>query len=375
MVNIVIDDKIPFIRGVLERYANISYLPVSEITRERLIAVDALVVRTRTICNAELLDGTAVRFIASATIGYDHIDTAYCKAKGIRWTNAAGCNASSVEQYILAALLELANKKGFRLADKTVGIVGVGNVGSKIAHMAKVLGVRTLLCDPPRAEREGAAGFVSLEELVSIADIITIHVSLSREGADKTYQLFDSYIISKIKKRAILINTSRGEVIDELSLKSAIRKGWLGDVVLDVWQNEPAIDNELLDMATLATPHIAGYSVDGKATGTAMSVNALSRFFGWELNTWFPKSLPMPENTQLQADFLSKTFEQNLYQLVKVAYSIIDDDKRLRLSSEEFELQRGAYPLRREFSTYTVSSDSIVEENRQKLSRLGFQVK
>lgn len=375
MVNIVVDDKIPFIHGVLEPYANVNYLPAKEITRQRLADVDALVTRTRTQCNAELLDGTAVKFIVSATIGYDHIDTAYCKAKNIQWTNAAGCNASSVEQYVLAALLELANKQNLRLQGKTIGVVGVGNVGSKVARMAEILGMKVLLCDPPRAKKEKLSTFVSLAEVVSVADIITIHVSLSQEGVDKTYGLFDSSIFSRIKKGAILINTSRGEVIDESILKTAIKKELLSNVVLDVWKNEPNIDRELLNIVTIATPHIAGYSVDGKAMGSAMSVNALSRFYGWGLNTWLPQSLPTPDATLLQANFSKETFEQNLYPLVKNTYDITGDDKRLRLSPEDFEQQRGSYPIRREFDSYTVVAINIPEEDKQKLENLRFHLK
>ena len=374
MVNIVADDKIPFIRGVLEQYANICYLPANEITHQRLTNTDALVIRTRTKCNAQLLAETAVKFIVSATIGYDHIDTDYCEKNGIQWANAAGCNASSVKQYVLAALLWLANKKNFRLQEKTIGIVGVGNVGSKVARMAKMLGMKVLLCDPPRAKKEQQAKFVMLEELVAAADIITIHVSLSQQGADKTYGLFSSRIFSSVKEGTIIINSSRGEVIDERALKTAIQKKQLSDVALDVWQSEPNIDRELLNMVTIATPHIAGYSVDGKAMGTAMSVNALSRFYGWGLDTWFPQSLPTPDNTQLQADFSTATFEHNLHLLVKSTYDIMSDDNRLRTSPNDFERQRGHYPLRREPSSYTVNAANISEQDRQRLAALQFHL-
>ncbi|MDR0660733.1 MAG: 4-phosphoerythronate dehydrogenase [Prevotellaceae bacterium] len=374
MVNIVIDDKIPFIRGVLESYANVCYLSAKDIARQQLANVDALVIRTRTRCNAELLDGTAVKFIASATIGYDHIDTEYCEEKGLKWTNAAGCNASSVEQYILAALLEIANKRNFQLSDKTIGIVGVGNVGSEVARVAQILGMDTMLCDPPRAKKRGSEAFVSLNELVEKADIITIHVSLSCEGADKTYGLFNPCIFSKIKKDTIFINTSRGEVVDEVALKGAINNGLLSDVVLDVWCNEPNVDTYLLNKVSIATPHIAGYSVDGKAMGTAMSVNALSRFFGWDLSSWFPSDLPMPKETLLTVDFARGTFEQNLYKTVKHTYDIMSDHNRLKMLPDTFEEQRGSYPLRRQFTSYTVDAKGITKTDRQKLNQLGFQL-
>lgn len=374
MVNIAIDDKIPFIRGVLEPYANVVYLPAKEFTKQRLLDVDALIIRTRTVCNAELLEGTAVKFIASATIGFDHIDTSYCKQKGIEWINAKGCNSSSVEQYVLAAMLELAHRRSFQLAGKTIGIVGVGHVGSKVARIAEVLGIKTLLCDPPRAKKEGRTDFVELSELVASSDIISIHVSLSRDGEDKTWGLFNREVISKIKKGAILINSSRGEVIDEAALKDSIKQGMLSDVVLDVWCNEPDIDAELMDMATIATPHIAGYSVDGKAMGTAMSVNALAQFFGWDLADWYPAHLPLPSKPQLQADFLQGTFEQNLYILVKQTYNILSDDSRLRIQIKDFEKQRGDYPIRREFDSFTVNIVNATDSDKQKLSQLRFQL-
>ncbi len=372
MLNIVIDDKIPFLRGVLEPYAQVSYLPYSEITRERILQTDALIIRTRTRCNAELLKDTAVRFIASATIGHDHIDTDYCLTNNITWTNASGCNAASVEQYVLAALLELAKKNKLELKGKTLGIVGVGNVGSRIAKLAQLLGMQVLLCDPPRARKENRNDFISLLELAQKSDIVSVHVSLSRNGEDKTYGLISEPFFSALKQGAIFINSSRGEVVDEQCLIQAIAKKHLSACVLDVWHNEPLINQQLLQMVDIATPHIAGYSTDGKANGSAMAVNALSRFFGLGLNEWKPQNLPIPENTSLTADLSTYPFEEVLLQLVKATYPIMDDDERLRRSPETFEQQRGSYPLRREYNSYSVTAINANTTEESILSTLGF---
>lgn len=251
---------------------------------------------------SELLDGTRIRFIATATIGYDHIDTLYCDAHRVTWTNAAGCNSSSVQQYIAAALFHLAQKLRFTLSEKTIGIVGVGNVGGKVEKLCKTLGMRVLLNDPPRARREGLAGFVPLDDIIEQADILTFHVPLNREGEDKTYHLIDEKFLSRLKRNQILINSSRGGILDTKALKPILKEKKLAACVLDVWEHEPDIDLELLDLVDIGTPHIAGYSADGKANGTSMSVQALSRFFGLGLDTWYPERVPLPECTMIDID-------------------------------------------------------------------------
>jgi erythronate-4-phosphate dehydrogenase len=353
-MKIVIDKKIPFIDGVLERYGEIVYLEGREITRDDVRDADALIIRTRTTCNQALLEGTKVRFIASATIGFDHIDTPFCEANNIFWTNAAGCNSSSVQQYIAAALFHLAEEFQFELAQKTIGIVGVGNVGSKVAKLCQALGMRVLLNDPPRERREGPKEFVSLKTVIEQADILTLHVPLNLEGKDKTLHMVDERLLSKFKKNQILINSSRGEVVKNDALKSSLKKKKIADCVLDVWEHEPDIDRELLGLVEIATPHIAGYSADGKANGTAMSVQAFSRFFGLDLDAWYPEKVPLPFSTTLEVECSNLSNQAVLAGLVKRTYDILADDARLRMSPETFERQRGAYPLRREFPTYTL---------------------
>ena len=208
-IKIAVDNKIPMLQGALEPYAEVYYYDPFDISKAVVKDKDALIIRTRTKCNSQLLEGSAVKFIATATIGYDHIDAAYCNANGIKWMNAVGCNSASVMQYVASALITLARKKNFNLKDKTLGIVGVGNVGSKVARTAKLLGMKTLLNDPPRARNEGENGFASLEELVSLSDIITFHVPLNKEGVNKTYHMADEAFFEKFSVGKILLNSSR----------------------------------------------------------------------------------------------------------------------------------------------------------------------
>ncbi|MBF8294733.1 MAG: erythronate-4-phosphate dehydrogenase [Bacteroidetes bacterium] len=353
-MKVVVDRNIPFIQGVLEKYAEVVYLEGREISRTDVLNADALIIRTRTKCNRHLLEGTAVRFIASATIGYDHIDTAFCHANNIFWTNAAGCNSSSVQQYIAAALFHLAEELKFELSQKTIGIVGVGNVGNKVARLCTALGMHVLLNDPPRERQEGSKDFVSLDTIVEDAEIVTFHVPLNMGGDDRTFHLVDEKLLLKFRKSQILINSSRGEVVDSEALKASLRGKMLAECVLDVWEREPEIDTQLLGLVEIGTPHIAGYSADGKANGTSMSVQAFSRFFGLDLNDWYPEKVPLPASTVLEADCRNVSEQNVIASLIQRTYDILADDARLRMSPQTFEKQRGEYPLRREFPTYTV---------------------
>ncbi len=373
MIKIVADNKIPFLKGVLEPYAEVVYLPGAKIAKADLLDADGLIVRTRTKCRRDLLEGTSIKFVATATIGFDHIDGAYCDSKGITWTNAAGCNSSSVAQYIASTVLNLAVEKKFRLSDMTIGIVGVGNVGSKVAKFAKTAGMKVLLNDPPRARKEGEEGFVSLERIKAEADIITFHVPLTMDGPDKTYHMANKIFFSSTAKRAWFINSSRGEVTDTAELKNILKTGRIAGAILDVWENEPNIDLEMLTLAKFATPHIAGYSTDGKANGTAMSVQALSKFFGIrELEAWYPKDVPKPEISTIRIDCKGKTKEQVLLEAVKFTYDVREDDQRLRAAPETFEKLRETYPLRREFPVYKIELANNTADFAGILGKLGF---
>ncbi|MBU8902286.1 MAG: 4-phosphoerythronate dehydrogenase PdxB [Victivallales bacterium] len=371
-MKIIADDKIPFLRGVLESCAEVVYLPGAKISPADTKDADAIITRTRTKCNEKLLTGSKLKFIATATIGYDHIDTAWVEAKGIKWTNAPGCNSSSVAQYISSALLSLACQHKISLRGKTLGVVGVGNVGSKVAKVGEALGMRVLLNDPPRADKEGQGAFVDLAQVVAEADFITMHVPLNKGGKYPTYHLGNKELFKSMKASAFYINSSRGNICDNPALKEALQEQNIAGAVLDVWENEPDLDLELLDLLDFGTPHIAGYSADGKANGTAMSVNALSEFFGLDFADWYPSDVPLPEKRSLTISE-DGSFEEKMLLAVSLTYNIKDDSDRLRNSPSTFEKQRGDYPLRREFPVFTVKCED--NEVFGALIQLGFEIK
>ncbi|MBW6537155.1 MAG: 4-phosphoerythronate dehydrogenase PdxB [Mariniphaga sp.] len=374
-MKIVIDDKIPYIRGAFEPFAEVIYLPGSKTTPEVVKDTDAIVTRTRTKCNRELLEGSKVKFIASATIGYDHIDTEYCERAGIEWTNAPGCNAESVNQYIASALFSYSMKKRFDLKEKTIGIVGVGHVGSKITRLCETIGMKVLLNDPPRERVEGPEQFVSLEEIQNEADIITFHVPLNMKGEDATFHMVNEQFIQNLKKKPLLINSCRGEVFDTEAIKKTLKTGAVSGFIADCWENEPDIDLELLELADYGTPHIAGYSKDGKANGTKMSVQAISRFFNLGIDNWEPENVELPEKTIIEIDGNQRREYSILAEAVLSTYDIENDDEALKENPQLFEKLRGDYPVRREFDSYTVVAGNIKNKTLEKLKKLGFRIK
>jgi erythronate-4-phosphate dehydrogenase len=372
MIRIVADEKIPFLKGILEPFADIKYLSGNKIDNKSLTGADALLIRTRTKCTEEVLEGSKVKFIATATIGFDHIDTQYCQKNDITWINAPGCNSASVMQYIAAALLKTSGEFRFSLNEKTLGIIGAGNVGSKVERLAVNLGMKVMVNDPPRARKEGDKGFSDFETVVREADILTVHVPLTIVGPDKTYHLINEKIIKKMKRGAWLINSSRGEVVETNSIKKALDSGKLGGAILDVWEHEPDIDHSLMQKTFIATPHIAGYSTDGKANGTSMVVNGLASFFNLPLKDWYPSDVPAPLNGEIIINGKGKSPEAIVREAVEHTYNISEDDLKLRLSPTDFEKLRGEYPLRREFTAYMVN---LINSNKQvlrQLQKLGF---
>lgn len=344
-MKVIIDNKIPFIREAIEQLADsVVYAPGKDFTPELVKDADALLIRTRTRCDRTLLEGSNVRFIATATIGFDHIDTDYCREAGITWTNAPGCNSASVAQYLQSTLLLLEQAKGRKLSEMTIGVIGAGNVGSKVAQAASELGMRVLLNDLPRQDEEGGADFHSLQTLAEQCDILTFHVPLYKEGKYKTFHLADAAFFRSLKRRPVLINTSRGEVVETQALLDALNSGQLSDAVIDVWENEPDINPELLNKVFIGTPHIAGYSADGKANATRMSLDALCRFFRIEAD--YRICPPQPESPTIVADTPAEAYLQ--------MYDPRRDSEALKTHPELFEKLRGDYPLRREKEAYTV---------------------
>lgn len=344
-MKIVVDDKIPYISEAVEKIADeVVYLPGKQFSRDSVMDADALIVRTRTKCDERLLEGTNVKFIATATIGYDHIDTEFCRKAGIAWENCPGCNAGGVEQYVQSSLILLARKHGVALKDMTIGVVGVGNVGRRIVEMAKSMGMKVLQCDPPRAKMEPDGDFCTFEKLATISDIITFHVPLVKTGEYKTFHYADDSFFSKVKPNCWLINTSRGEVVDTISLKKAIVEKQISDAVIDVWENEPDIDLELLENVFIGTPHIAGYSSDGKANASRMSIMNICRFFGLESQCEItPPSLEcMTIVASNEDDAILQT------------YNPMNDCLNLKMNPEKFEWLRGNYPVRREKNAFKI---------------------
>jgi len=373
-MKIIADKDIPFLQGVLEPYAEIIYLPGQAISARDLKDADALLTRTRTVCDRKLLENTKVRFIGTATIGFDHIDTDYCESRGIVWKNAPGCNAGSVDQYLASSLVQLARKHGFNLRDKALGVVGVGHVGSKVVKTAELLGMHVYLCDPPRAEKEGLCGFISMEGILRECDIISFHVPLQRDGKHPTYHMIGHDLLERTVRGALIINTSRGPVTDTSALKTALSTSRILGTALDVWENEPAIDRELLAMADIATPHIAGYSADGKANGTTAIVNEVSSFFALGLNDWNATDIPAPAQPVLEIDCRGLEEEEVLSRAILAAYDVTKDDAKLKNDPAAFEVMRSTYPVRREFHAYTVKLAGSWKELEKKCRRLGFTI-
>ena len=340
-MKIVADRNIPFLEGVFEPYAEVLYKDGSAITHDDVKDADALVIRTRTRCGPALLDGTTVKLIATATIGTDHIDLDYCAASGIAVHNAQGCNAGGVMQYVFSALYGVAARKSIKLDDAVFGIIGVGNVGRKVEALAAHLGFKVLKCDPPRALAEGSDEFCSLDYLLANSDVVTLHVPLD----ETTRGMADETFFALMKPGAIFINAARGEVIDENALIAASPK--LGAIVIDTWCNEPRINVDLLEVADIATPHIAGYSYQGKENATIMAVRAVARYLGIRALRYYRPQDDEEGHEPVLLDLKGKNHGE-IAAVFQYNYPIFTDDFRLRMNPAGFEKLRAAYQYRRE---------------------------
>jgi erythronate-4-phosphate dehydrogenase len=372
-MKIAADIDIPFLKGLPEQFANeVDYFSSAEFSRKRIADADALIVRTVDKCTQETLAGTRVKFIASASAGFDHIDAAYCREHQIAWTSVPGANAGSVAQYFLSALMRLSLAHGFALQQKTIGLIGVGYVGKAIEHFCRVLGIRTLLNDPPRAEKEGDGAFVSLETLQKECDIISIHTPLTHEGDYKTYHLADRPFFEALERQPLFINAARGEVVDTGALKAALKAGRVSRTVMDCWEGEPAVDRELLEMVDIPTPHIAGFSADGKANATRRTLEAVKQFFHIPASGEAMSSeaivLPPPAHPVIDLNVFdaSKRIEGAVLHTLHTG----DVERAFRASPREFEYLRTHYANPREFSAYTVlNAASAEQELLQRLDR------
>ena len=373
-MKIVADPNIPFVQEAFGLLADVRLVPGREITADMVRDADVLLVRSVTPVNATLLDGSRVRFVATATIGFDHIDREYLSQRGIGFASAQGSNANSVAEYVVAAMLSVAGLRKFHLRTKTLGVIGVGNVGSCVVRYAEALGLRVLQNDPPRQRTEQLAQFVSLERMLAEADIVTLHVPLVRGGEDHTFHLFAKERLGALETRKpVLINTARGAVVDNHALLKAVDGERLGGVVLDVWENEPNISLELLDVVDLATPHIAGYSLDGKVNGTRMIYEAVCGFFHLP-PTWSLHLPPSPVPRVELAVSSGEDEEEILRRVVRRVYDITDDDAALRRDVRAFDTLRTEYPVRREFFNTELVLRGASEELRATFTALGFKM-
>ena len=340
-IKIVADSNIPFLEGVFEPYAEVAYIDGSNITREDIADADALVIRTRTRCGEALLGGSRISMIATATIGTDHIDLQYCASHGIEVHNSQGCNAGGVMQYVFSALYGTASRKSIKLDHPVMGIVGVGNVGRKVEHLAEYLGFKVLRCAPPRAEKEGPEGFCSLEYLLMHSTIVTLHTPLDGTTRD----MADERFFSLMRPGTFFINAARGEIVVEDALMEAIPK--LGPVIIDTWRHEPDINIDLMDRVDIATPHIAGYSFQGKLNGTASAVQAVARHFGISQLYGFYPEYDKEEYAPVRLDLKGRN-QGEITSVFQYNYPIFTDDFMLRMAPERFEQLRSGYKYRRE---------------------------
>ena len=328
---IVIENHIPFIKGVFDNLAQVRYLPPEEITPETMREADALITRTRTRCNSTLLDNSKCKIIATATIGTDHIDQPYCESHGIKVVNAPGCNAPAVAQYVMAAILHTAERP---LNTLTLGIIGVGHVGTIVDRWARSMGMKTILCDPPRAEKEGDGQFVSLETIADQADVITVHTPHTTSGPYPTHHLLSKQFLDSVKRKPVVINSARGPIADTQALIEALDNGKISKVVIDCWENEPDISPALLQRAAIATPHIAGYSKDGKIRATIAAIDAVAHYLNLNVEYNGPQLNEVPDSVTPE--------------IIQATYNPLTDTMALKANPQEFENQRNNYNLRQE---------------------------
>lgn len=328
---LVVDAAIPFLEGLFEPWAEVVRLPGRAMGRAEVAEADALIIRTRTHCDRALLEGSRVRLIATATIGFDHIDLAWCREAGIEVVTAAGCNARGVLQWVAGVLAHLSQVQGWRPEERTLGVVGVGHVGSLVKAYAEAWGFRVLCCDPPRAQKEGFRS-LDIADLAPQCDIITFHTPLD----NSTRHLCDDSLLARLPEGAVVLNSSRGEVVDNEALRRSGRP-----YALDVWEHEPRLDEELLARAEVATPHIAGYSKQGKANASAIVARAVARHFGWPLGEWYPAGVTPSQPRQIGWQELCSTIRNH--------FDVVGETARLKGAPESFEALRDGYNYREEY--------------------------
>lgn len=344
-MKIVIDEKIPYIKDALEAMGHqVTAKAGNAIEATDVEQAEALFVRTRTLCNAALLDGSSVKFIGTATIGYDHIDAEYCSRNSIRWHNAPGCNADAVLQYVQSSIYKWCEKSGTPASGITLGIAGVGQIGGRVARWAQSQGMRVLLNDPPR-EAAGEKGFVSLDEIAAQCNVITFHPTLTYGGEHPSYHLADKGFFDSLQRTPLVINASRGPIADNGALLEAYKEGKISDIAIDVWEGEPDISLGLLEAAFIATPHIAGYSSEGKLNATRIVLQQFAEYSG------YAGELPL---TPLPSPDREISKDSDIASVLLSIYDPTDDTRALKNAPQQFEELRNNYNFRREPSAYGI---------------------
>ena len=370
VMKIAADIDIPFLKGEPECFADeVAYFSSSGFCRDVIADADAVIVRTPDCCDEATLCGTRVKFIATASVGFDHIDVGYCVRNGIAWANAPGANAGSVAQYLLSTLVRVSLKHNFELKGKTIGLIGVGNAGKAVATVCRAWGLNVLLNDPPRAEKEGDEAFVSLDTICEECDIVSFHTPLTKTGKHKTHHLAGCHFFENLRKKPIFVNAARGGINDTEALKSAIKTGKISAVVIDCWEGEPSIDAELLELADVATPHIAGFSFDGKANGTRMAIDAVKKFFRVNLPD-FHAALSAPKESVIDLSCFPRDRRLEYAVLHTLDTTIVNE--ALKASPHDFEFIRSHYENPREFKAYTLLG--ATPDEQQLLQALGFSL-
>lgn len=366
---LLVDASLPYLASTLSHYTEALFLPSQEITREAILRhhAEGLLIRSVCRCNASLLEGTPIRFIASATAGMDHIDIPYCTAHNIVVKNAPGCNAPAVAQYLFGALARYALMQQRPLATSTLGIIGVGNVGKQVARYADAIGMKALLYDPIREEQEGGTLFSPLEEVLEESDLLTLHVPLTRSGKYPTYQMIDATTLHRMRKKPLLVNAARGAVVNTEELLQAYDRKQISGIITDCWEGEPSISKSLLEKSFIATPHIAGFSAESKARGSRKITEEMAQCFGLTIDCR-EIAPPSIEDAQIEA---SSFGEWTLERCLKQSIDLETIEKRLRREPQNFEQLRVNYSFHREPSSYEVIG--VAPSFIQPLQQIGFR--
>ena len=374
---IAVDQEIRYWEEAFSRFGSIRPFSGRSLKAADVRDIDALVVRSITPVDSSLLNGSRLRFVASASAGVDHVDQEYLKARGIHFAFAAGCNADSVSEYIVAALHIAASRRGWELNRKSLGVIGVGNVGSRVSKKAAALGMKVLLCDPPLRDLTGDPRYQPLDE-VTQADILTFHVPLSRDGAYPTWHMLDRRMLDRLSPEQYVINSSRGPIFDNREMRAALEEKRISGAVLDVWEEEPVVDYSLLELVDIGTPHIAGTALDGKIRATEMVREEMSRFFG--IRSAGLADSVYPESGHLRPAYRTRG-QAAIASVLRQAFDLLKTDAELRAlgalpagqAAAGFDRMRKDFPLRLEFHHFIVDLDKSHIDLSNTLRALGFQ--